>query len=119
MTPTQPCRKCGRIHSGICRVGTNVCYWCGIPGHIIRECPRRRMGDGVQSTGSAVASSSSVFPLGRGQLAPMGRGRGVRGAASSSGVQNRMYALGSRQNLEASPDVVTGTLSIFSIMCMH
>ncbi|MDV3181319.1 MAG: hypothetical protein Q8830_03940, partial [Candidatus Phytoplasma australasiaticum] len=62
------------------------------------------MGDGVQSTRSAIASSSLVSPLGRGQPAPMGRGRGVRGAASSSGVQNRMYALGSRQNLEASPD---------------
>jgi len=45
---------------------------------------------------------------------PTGRGRGARGAASSSGVQNRTYALGDRQNLEASPDVVTGTLSIFS-----
>ncbi|KAH0641960.1 hypothetical protein KY290_033563 [Solanum tuberosum] len=45
---------------------------------------------------------------------PSGRGRGARGAASSSGVQNRTYALGDRQNLEASSDVVTGTLSIFS-----
>ena len=44
----------------------------------------------------------------------MGHGRDVRGVASSSGVQNRTYALGSRQDLEASPDVVTGTLSIFS-----
>ena len=44
----------------------------------------------------------------------MGHGRGVRGAASSSGVQNRTYALGSRQDLKASPVVVIGTLSIFS-----
>ena len=53
-------------------------------------------------------------PLGIGQQVLVGHGRGFRGAASSSGVQNRTYALGSRQNLEASPDVVTGTLSIFS-----
>ena len=39
---------------------------------------------------------------------------GARGAASSSGTQNRTYALVDRQNSEASPDVVTGTLSIFS-----
>uniref|UniRef100_M1DGR7 Gag-pol polyprotein n=1 Tax=Solanum tuberosum TaxID=4113 RepID=M1DGR7_SOLTU len=42
----------------------------------------------------------------RGQMRT-GRGREARGAASSSGVQNRTYALGDRQNLEASPDMVT------------
>ena len=45
---------------------------------------------------------------------PTGRGKRARGVASSSGVQNRTYALGDRQNLKASPDVVIGTLSIFS-----
>ena len=44
----------------------------------------------------------------------MGHGRGVKGATSSSGVQNRTYALVDRQNSEASPYVVTGTLTIFS-----
>ena len=43
----------------------------------------------------------------------MGHVRGDRGATSSSGAQNHTYALADRQNLEASPDVVTGTLSIF------
>lgn len=95
MTPMQPYTQCGRIHSNICRVGTNICYWCGVPGHMIRDCPRRRMGNGVQFTGSAVASSSLVLPLGRGQQAPMGHDRGVRGVASFSEVQNRTYALGS------------------------
>uniref|UniRef100_M1D9Y6 Gag-pol polyprotein n=1 Tax=Solanum tuberosum TaxID=4113 RepID=M1D9Y6_SOLTU len=83
-------------------------------GHQMKDCPKRRMGDIAQPTGSAVASSSSMPHLGRGQQVPTGRGRGVRGAASSSGVQYHTYALGSRQNLEASPDVVTGTLFIFS-----
>ncbi|XP_049357897.1 uncharacterized protein LOC125822529 [Solanum verrucosum] len=68
----------------------------------------------AQPAGSIVASSSSVPSLGRGAQMPAGRGRGVRGASSFSGVQNRTYALGNRQNLEASPDVVTGTLSILS-----
>ncbi|PHT50064.1 Pentatricopeptide repeat-containing protein [Capsicum baccatum] len=40
--------------------------------------------------------------------------RGAKGAASPSGVQNHTYVLVDRQNLEASPDVVTGTLSIIS-----
>ena len=43
-----------------------------------------------------------------------GRGRRARGATSSSGGQNHIYALGDRQNLEASPDVGTGTLPFFS-----
>ncbi|XP_049405070.1 uncharacterized protein LOC125868479 [Solanum stenotomum] len=98
MPPRQPCKQCGRSHLG----------------HLMRDCPKSRMGDIAQPTGSAVASSSSVPYLGRGLQVPTGRGRGVRGAASSSRVQNRTYALGSRQNLEASPDVVTGTLFIFS-----
>ena len=114
MTTVQPYRQCGKSHPGVCHAGTNVCYGCGVLGHIVRECPRRRIGDTVQSTRSAVASSSLVPPVGRGQQVPMGHGRGVRGAASPSGVQNRTYALGSRQDFEASPDVVTSTLSIFS-----
>ena len=92
----QLCRQCGKSHPGVCRAGTNACYGCGVPGHIVRDCPRRRIGDTVQSTRSAVASSSSVPPIGRDQQAPMGHGRGVRAAASPSEVQNRTYALGSR-----------------------
>ncbi|KAH0724825.1 hypothetical protein KY284_000690 [Solanum tuberosum] len=34
---------------------------------------------------------------------PIDRGRGARAATNSSGVQNPTYALGDRQNLEASP----------------
>ena len=51
--------------------------------------------------------------LGRGAQ-PMGCVRGDRGATSSSGAQNRTYALADLQNLEAFPEVVMGTLSIFS-----
>jgi len=111
--PREFCKQCGRNHLGACRFGTNVCFWCGTPGHMMRNCPHRGVGGVAQPSRSVVASSSSVPSLGRGQM-PTGRGRGARGAASSSGVQNRTYALGDRQNLEASPDVVTGTLSIFS-----
>ncbi|KAH0706063.1 hypothetical protein KY285_010594 [Solanum tuberosum] len=81
--------------------------------HMMRNCLHRGVGGVAQATRSVVASSSSAPSLGRGQM-PTGRGRGARAAASSSGVQNRTYALGHRQNLIASLDVVTGTLSIFS-----
>ena len=82
-------------------------------GHMMRECPRRGIGGMARLTESFIASSSSMPYSGRGAQ-PMGRVRGDRGATSSSGAQNRTYSLADRQNLEASPDVVTGMLSIFS-----
>jgi len=111
--PREFCKQCGMNHLGACRFGTNACFWCGTPGHMMRNFPHRGVGGVAQPSRSVVASSLSAPSLGRGQM-PTGRGRGTRGAASFSGVQNRTYALGGRQNWEASPDVVTGTLSIFS-----
>ncbi|CAN4096861.1 unnamed protein product [Withania somnifera] len=61
----------------------------------------------ARPTGSAIASSSSVPTLGGGRQVPTSRGRGAKGAASSSGIQNRTYALASRRDLETSRDVVT------------
>ncbi|XP_070045491.1 uncharacterized protein [Nicotiana tomentosiformis] len=43
-----------------------------------------------------------------------GRGRGGGDTSGSSGGQNRFYALTGRQDSEASPDVVTGILTIHS-----
>ncbi|XP_047260998.1 uncharacterized protein LOC124894333, partial [Capsicum annuum] len=53
------CNRCGKHHMGVCRMGTNVCFWCGMTGHIMRECPRRGAGGVARPSGSAIASSSS------------------------------------------------------------
>nr|XP_010313176.1 uncharacterized protein LOC104644722 [Solanum lycopersicum] len=37
-----PCRKCGKLHGGECMMGTNACYSCGKPGHMVNDCPNRR-----------------------------------------------------------------------------
>ena len=84
----------------------------------MRDCPMASSSGGtVQLTGSAAGSSSTpsaTRPPGRGAPPPAGRGRGRGGVSGSSGPSNRVYALATRQDQEASPNVVTGTLLIFS-----
>ncbi|XP_075092246.1 uncharacterized protein LOC142172513 [Nicotiana tabacum] len=109
------CDRCGRNHFGPCRQGSDACYTCGQPGHIMRHCPMTCGGGMAQPTASAGASSSSVRPPRQSMQTSAGRGRGRFGASGSGGQQNRIYALLSRQDLESSPDVVTGILSVFSI----
>ena len=68
----------------------------------------------TQPSGSVAGSSASVRPTGPGSHAPVGHGRGRGRAPSTSGSQHRIYALARCQDLESSPDVVTGILSVFS-----
>ncbi|XP_070011776.1 uncharacterized protein [Nicotiana sylvestris] len=81
-------------------------------GGFISQFPRRQSYPPKASVG---ASSSSVRPPRLSMQTSAGRGRGRFGASGSGGQQNRIYALSSRQDLESSPDVVTGILSIFFI----
>ena len=108
-----PCQRCGRYHLGECRLGTNTCFWCGTAGHIMRECPKRGVSGIARPTGSTVASSASV-PSSGGGVQPIGRGRDLRGAASSGGLQNGTYALADRQNEKAPLNEGIGILSHFS-----
>ena len=116
--PTLPrCSRCGRSHPGECRWATGVCFSCRRQAHTMRECHLRGSAGGMaQPIGSVAGSSSSVAmrPTGQGIQAPAGRGRGRGGASSSSGPSNRIYALTNRQDQEASPNVITGILSLFS-----
>ncbi|XP_060190598.1 uncharacterized protein LOC132619840 [Lycium barbarum] len=112
--PSPRCAHCGKPHSGQCRLGSGACYACSWVGHMMRDCPLKNGRDKARPIGSAVGSSSSVRPVGKGSQVSAGCGRGRGGASSSSGPQNRIYALVRRQDFKTSPDVVTCKLLAFS-----
>ncbi|XP_070034779.1 uncharacterized protein [Nicotiana tomentosiformis] len=56
-----------------------------------------------------------VGSLQQGMQPSIERGRGRTAASSSSGQQNRIYALSGQHNIESSPDVVICILFVFSI----
>ncbi|XP_059288068.1 uncharacterized protein LOC132041371 [Lycium ferocissimum] len=68
----------------------------------------------AQPTGSIAGSSAFVRPSGRGSQSSAGRDRGRGRASCADGAQNRIYALAGREDLESSPYVVTGTLTVCS-----
>ncbi|XP_057789782.1 uncharacterized protein LOC131006622 [Salvia miltiorrhiza] len=35
------CPQCNKFHLGECRMGTNICFKCGRPGHMVKDCTNR------------------------------------------------------------------------------
>ncbi|XP_070047138.1 uncharacterized protein [Nicotiana tomentosiformis] len=98
------------------RIPEGIAHSIVKPGHIICFCPARNVDSVIPPTGSVEASSSTAHPREQGIQLPMGRGRGRRRMSSPNGQQqNCIYALSGRQNLESSPDMVVGILSVFSL----
>ncbi|XP_015965210.1 uncharacterized protein LOC107488936 [Arachis duranensis] len=54
------CHRCGKYHSGPCRIGTGVCYSCGQPGHLASSYPEKKRYEigRVQQPGRVYTTSS-------------------------------------------------------------
>ena len=79
------CPRCGKAHSGTCYLELGACFKCGKIGHCIKDCPYLRAEQTTNTNGS--------------QQKPK--------------VQGRVFAL-TKQDAEASPSVVSGTLLVSS-----
>ncbi|KAJ1438716.1 Zinc finger, CCHC-type [Sesbania bispinosa] len=120
-----PCPTCGRHHTGVCFGDSRVCYQCGQPGHIRRDCPVAvtHPSSSHASAPAALASSQAPsapvrqlgdsFGRGSGVAQQRGRGSGGRGQAQAGRGQARVFAM-TRQDAQASNTVVTGILCICS-----
>ncbi|CAI0380993.1 unnamed protein product [Linum tenue] len=120
-TQAPVCQVCQKRHFGECWRFSGVCFQCGQPGHIMRNCPYRGGGRPTQSEPSVHFSRAparggyqggrSGFQSGRGG-SQGGRG-GDRNQPSGSGTQGtraqgapRVYAM-TRGEAEVAPEVVT------------
>ncbi|WCJ39071.1 Transposon Tf2-6 polyprotein [Euphorbia peplus] len=116
------CAKCGRFHSGECwgrREGR--CFECGEIGHVKRLCPRVIQTDATSQELTKNQRGGRVPSQGRTNVGGTNSSQNRTGPTSShprpnapSGrptTQARVFAMTPQEAL-ASPDVVTGTLSI-------
>nr|XP_010314579.1 uncharacterized protein LOC104645195 [Solanum lycopersicum] len=58
------CAKCGRVHSGECRHGTNACFSCCKSGHMVRYCPHNggQAGDNAQPRPNPQGAAATETP---------------------------------------------------------
>ena len=117
-----PCDVCGKVHDGPCQ-WDYTCFQGGQRGHFKRDCLYRGSSQtrvsksgarfqwasehGGQDTQTGQTSGGSLS-TGQ-QSAPAARGKGQRGRPPARG---KVYAMTSQEAM-ATPEVVTGTLSIF------
>ncbi|KAA3480554.1 DNA/RNA polymerases superfamily protein [Gossypium australe] len=108
------CRQRGRRHVGECwgKYNNRVCYKCGSRDHFIRDCPKMTEEENVQNV-----RSSNVTDRGRpsrniGNVSGSQRGITDTTVRSEARAPTRAYAIRAQEEA-SSPDVITGTFTLF------
>ncbi|XP_070054146.1 uncharacterized protein [Nicotiana tomentosiformis] len=58
-SPLPRCAQCGKQHVGQYHIGLGVCYTCGYPGHVMRDCPTRGDASIAPPAGSVAGFTST------------------------------------------------------------
>ena len=115
------CPHCGKNHSGECWRQLGVCFHCQQPGHIKRDCPK--LGNREITSQLSVGQRERTQPIAAPQPAIVKDRIGAQSQAGSSANAHRgghpgrprttakVYAM-TQQQAQATPEVVTGILSI-------
>ncbi|KAJ9539354.1 hypothetical protein OSB04_032087 [Centaurea solstitialis] len=119
------CPKCGRNHSGECRLTEPVCFKCGKPGHRSRECgnpprvcfhcfqPGHIKPNCPQLVGATAAAAPVTAPVVAPASSTMRFTDGSSGKKSgpSSTSRGRVFQL-TAEEAKVEPDVVTGVFPV-------
>ena len=127
------CNRCGRSHSGECLQGKTGCFRCGQEGHFMRDCPSAVTSSPAEAISTAQGQTSGSRGPDRGGPQMGGttsawqpssgagrdippRGQPSRPPRAPTGRPRsqaaRVYTV-TQQAADATPDVVTGTISLF------
>ncbi|KAA3487452.1 Gag-Pol polyprotein [Gossypium australe] len=110
--PSRPeCAQCGRRHLGECQANEEACFRCGSLDHFIRDCPEvdeKEKPQSVRSVGTARGRSQRN--LGN-EMSSKNISR-EQAARVDDRASVRTYAIRAREEA-SSPDVITGTFSLY------